>query len=169
MLGRLHLDEAAPIASTQIPSPADPAIVRAKPALLPFSGHGQGGPAALGSSPPSRTAALKSSCPEEAGGDGRPAQFVCRWQETAGQSLGLLSSDGRFKRLPNRNISGASSAPRRQVLQAQDGIELCPGGPSARRGKDLLVASSTGRCCALWSNDRHRAAEWAKTAPRGLC
>ncbi|MFM2157630.1 MAG: hypothetical protein RLZZ124_104, partial [Cyanobacteriota bacterium] len=68
-----------------------------------------------------------------------------------GVSVGLLSSDGRFKRLPLeefRELSGRAAS----VLRLRDGVTLrrvvlC------REGDELVVASSTGRLLRLAVNE----------------
>jgi DNA gyrase subunit A len=68
-----------------------------------------------------------------------------------GAGLGLLSSDGRFKRLPIEEfleLSGRAAT----VLKLKEGVELqrvVPCWPD----RDLVVASSTGRLLRLAVND----------------
>jgi DNA gyrase subunit A len=62
-------------------------------------------------------------------------------------SIGLLSSDGRFKRLPIeefQELSGRAAT----VLRLKEGVELQRVVP-CREGQDLVVASSTGRMLRL--------------------
>jgi DNA gyrase subunit A len=72
-------------------------------------------------------------------------------EQAAGASVGLLSSDGRFKRLPLEDfqeLSGRATS----VLKLKDGVTLqrvvlC------RESEELVVASSTGRMLRLAVND----------------
>jgi DNA gyrase subunit A len=68
-----------------------------------------------------------------------------------GISLGLLSSDGRFKRLPLEEFQELSSRAS-SVLKLKEGVNLrrvviC------REGQDLVVASSSGRLLRLAVNE----------------
>jgi DNA gyrase subunit A len=72
-------------------------------------------------------------------------------EQEAGASVGLLSSDGRFKRLPIddfQELSGRTTS----VLKLKDGVTLervvlC------RDDEELVVASSTSRMLRLAVND----------------
>jgi len=72
-------------------------------------------------------------------------------EAAAGASIGLLSSDGRFKRLPIEDfqeLSGRAAS----VLKLKDGVTLqrvvlC------REGEELVVGSSTGRLLRLAVNE----------------
>jgi DNA gyrase subunit A len=72
-------------------------------------------------------------------------------EAASGASVGLLSSDGRFKRLPIEDfqeLSGRAAS----VLKLKDGVTLqrvvlC------RESEDLVVASSTGRLLRLAVNE----------------
>ena len=66
-------------------------------------------------------------------------------------SLGLLSSDGRFKRLPLeefQELSGRAAT----VLKLKEGVEL-QRVVACRDGDELVVASSTGRLLRLAVNE----------------
>jgi len=143
MLGRLHLDEAAPIG--EHPAPARLILpIAAKPALLAFSATGK---VALlrWEFAAQQNGGIEKFLPESLGGDGI-RQLLPLGKEPQG-SLGLLSSDGRFKRLPIETfleLSGRAAT----VLKLKDGIELCRV-VDCQEGEDLLVASSTGRMLRL--------------------
>jgi DNA gyrase subunit A len=66
-------------------------------------------------------------------------------------TLGLLSSDGRFKRLPIETFSELSGRAA-TVLKLKDGVQLRRVVP-CRDGQDLVVASSTGRLLRLAVTD----------------
>jgi len=69
----------------------------------------------------------------------------------SGASVGLLSSDGRFKRLPIeefQDLSGRATS----VLKLKEGVSL-QRAVLCREGEDLVVASSTGRLLRLAVND----------------
>ncbi len=146
-LGRLHLEEPAPLGDH--PSPARLILpVSGKPAVLAFTAAGK---VALlrwefsGQQP----GPLESFLPESLAGD--PVVQLLPLPAAPSGSLGLLSSDGRFKRLPIDTfleLSGRAAT----VLKLKDGVQLrrVVGGPS---GVDLVVASSTGRLLRLPLND----------------
>jgi DNA gyrase subunit A len=74
-------------------------------------------------------------------------------QEAEGKSVGLLSSDGRFKRLPLaefQDLSGRATS----ILKLKEGVSLkrvvlC------QDGDDLVVGSSTGRLLRLEVNEEN--------------
>ncbi|MBM5826538.1 MAG: DNA topoisomerase 4 subunit A [Cyanobacteria bacterium M_surface_7_m2_040] len=147
MLGRLHLDEAAPLGD-------HPALARLilptsqQPALLAFTASGR---VALlrwefaGQQPGN----LDRFLPDGLNGD--PVVQVLPLPNTADATLGLLSSDGRFKRLPLedfQDLSGRAAT----VLKLKEGVTLqrvvvC------REGGEVVVASSTARLLRLAVND----------------
>jgi DNA gyrase subunit A len=146
-LGRLHLEEAAAIG--EHPAPAQLIVpVAEEPSLLAFSATGrvallrwefagqQSGP-------------LEKFLPDSLAGD-RVVQLLPLPKHT-GTSLGLLSSDGRFKRLPIEEfleLSGRAAT----VLKLKDGVELQRVVP-CEEGRELVVASSTGRLLRLAVRD----------------
>ncbi|MEB3182833.1 MAG: DNA topoisomerase (ATP-hydrolyzing), partial [Cyanobacteriota bacterium] len=143
MLGRLHLEEASPLGDH--PAPARLILpVSEEPSLLAFSAAGrvallrwefagqQSGP-------------LEKFLPESLAGD-RLIQVLPLPRQPGG-SLGLLSSDGRFKRLPIEEfleLSGRAAT----VLKLKDGVTLQRVVPIGNGG-ELVVASSTGRLLRL--------------------
>ena len=147
MLGRLHLEEAADLG--EHPAPARVLLpVAQEPSLLVFSASGR---VALlrwefaGQQPGS----LEKFLPEGLAGD-RLVQVVTLPKQPSG-SLGLLSTDGRFKRLPIEEfleLSGRAAS----VLKLKDGVELLRVVP-CNGDQDLVVASSTGRLLRLSVND----------------
>ena len=151
MLGRLHLDQ--PCEPGDHPAPARLILpVREQPALLAFTADGR---VALlrwefaGQQPGNLERFLPDSLegatvvqvlavPGAAGSGGVGA---------GGTSLGLLSSDGRFKRLPLadfQDLTGRAAT----VLKLKDGVQL-QRVVTCRDGQDLVVASSTGRLLRL--------------------
>ena len=150
LLGRLHLDE--PIEAGDNPSPARLILpISEKPALLAFTDAGR---VALlrwefaGQQP----GTLEKFLPEGMNGE-RVVQLLRlpSGPDADGTSVGLLSSDGRFKRLPIEDfqeLSGRATS----VLKLKDGVTLqrvvlC------REGEELVVGSSTGRLLRLVVND----------------
>ena len=150
LLGRLHLDEPAPLGDN--PSPARLILpISEKPALLAFTDAGR---VALlrwefaGQQP----GTLEKFLPEGMSGE-QVVQLLPlpSGEKATGASVGLLSSDGRFKRLPLEDfqeLSGRATS----VLKLKDGVTLqrvvlC------RDDEELLVASSTGRLLRLAVND----------------
>ena len=146
-LGRLHLGEAADLGDQ--PPPARLILPTAsQPSLLAFTASGR---VALlrwefaGQQPGSLEKFLPDSLQEE-----QVVQVVTLPHPPEG-SLGLLSSDGRFKRLPIEEfleLSGRATT----VLKLKDGVTLqrvviC------RDGQELVVASSSGRLLRLAVND----------------
>jgi DNA gyrase subunit A len=148
LLGRLHLDEPAPLGDN--PSPARLILpISDKPALLAFTDAGR---VALlrwefaGQQP----GTLEKFLPEGMSGE-RVVQLLTIPQDGTGTIVGLLSSDGRFKRLPIEDfqeLSGRAAS----VLKLKDGVTLqrvvlC------REGQELVVGSSTGRLLRLAVNE----------------
>ncbi len=150
LLGRLHLDEPAPLGDN--PSPARLILpISDKPALLAFTDAGR---VALlrwefaGQQP----GTLEKFLPEGMNGE-RVVQLLPlpAREAAAGASIGLLSSDGRFKRLPIEDfqeLSGRAAS----VLKLKDGVTLqrvvlC------RDAEELVVGSSTGRLLRLAVNE----------------
>ncbi|MBC1260385.1 DNA topoisomerase 4 subunit A [Synechococcus sp. BSF8S] len=147
MLGRLHLDEAAPLG--EHPAPARLILpVAQKPALLAFSASGR---VALlrWEFAAQQPGSLEKFLPESLVGD--PVVQLLPMPEQSGGTLGLLSSDGRFKRLPIdtfRELSGRAAT----VLKLKEGVRLSRVVPCADE-QDLVVASTTGRLLRLAVND----------------
>ncbi|WP_216904340.1 DNA topoisomerase (ATP-hydrolyzing) subunit A [Synechococcus sp. CCY 9618] len=146
MLGRLHLDEAAELGD--LPPPARLILpVTDQPALLAFSA---GGRVALlrwefaGQQP----GKLERFLPDSLHGE-RVVQ-VLPLPHPPG-SIGLLSTDGRFKRLPIEDFLELSGRPA-TVLKLKERVELQRVVP-CREGEDLVVATSTGRLLRLPVND----------------
>jgi DNA gyrase subunit A len=147
MLGRLHLDQAAELGD--LPPPARLILpVAEQPALLAFSA---GGKVALlrwefaGQQPGKLERFLPDSL------HGETVVQVLPLPQAASGSLGLLSTDGRFKRLPIEDFLELSGRPA-TVLKLKEGVALqrvvpCP------EGEDLVVATSTGRVLRLAIND----------------
>ena len=146
-LGRLHLDEAA--AAADQPAPARLILpISGQPALLAFTASGR---VALlrwefaGQQP----GLLERFLPDGISGD--PVVQVLPLPRETRVSLGLLSSDGRFKRLPLddvQDLSGRATS----VLKLKDGVSLqrvvvC------REGGEVVIASSTARLLRLAVND----------------
>jgi DNA gyrase subunit A len=146
-LGRLHLDVAATVGEQ--PAPARVILPAATaPTLLAFTADGRVAPLRwefAGQQPGN----LERFLPESL--NGASVSQVLPLPEGDGLSLGLLSSDGRFKRLPLEEfleLSGRAST----VLKLKEGVSLrrvvvC------REGDDLVVASSSGRLLRLAMND----------------
>jgi len=147
MLGRLHLEEAAELG--EHPAPARVLLpVAQEPSLLAFSASGRVAQLRwefAGQQPGN----LERFLPEGLAGD-RLVQVLALPKQPSG-SLGLLSSDGRFKRLPIEDfleLSGRAAS----VLKLRDGVELQRVVP-CDTGRELVVASSTGRLLRLSVND----------------
>ncbi|MFQ6539560.1 MULTISPECIES: DNA gyrase/topoisomerase IV subunit A [Aphanothece] len=146
VLGRLHLDE--PVDLGDHPAPGQVMVpVARQPQVLAFTADGR---VALlrwefaGQQP----GLLERFLPDSL--DGATVVQVMplpEGGESGGLSLGLLSSDGRFKRLPLeefQELSGRAAT----VLKLKEGVVLqrvvlC------REGEDLVVGSSTGRMLRL--------------------
>ena len=146
-LGRLHLEEAAALGDQ--PAPARLILPTATaPTVLAFSTDGRVAPLRwefAGQQPGS----LERFLPESLNG-AKVAQVLPLPQGT-GLSLGLLSSDGRFKRLPLEEFQELSSRAS-TVLKLKEGVclrrvVLC------REDQELVVASSSGRLLRLAIND----------------
>ncbi len=143
MLGRLHLEE--PVELGEHPAPAQLILpVAQQPSLLAFT---SGGRVAMlrwefaGQQP----GPLEKFLPDSLEGE-RVVQVLPLENDPA-LSLGLLSTDGRFKRLPIsefQELSGRATT----VLKLKDGVELRKV-VTCREGEDLVVASSTGRVLRL--------------------
>jgi DNA gyrase subunit A len=150
LLGRLHLDEPAPVG--EHPAPARLILpVASQPAVLAFTDAGR---VALlrwefaGQQPGS----VEKFLPDGMHGE-RVVQLLVlpSGGGAAGSSVGLLSSDGRFKRLPIeefQELSGRASS----VLKLKEGVSL-QRAVLCREGQDLVVASSTGRLLRLAVNE----------------
>jgi len=146
-LGRLHLDEAATAADQ--PAPARLILpISGQPALLAFTSSGR---VALlrwefaGQQP----GLLERFLPDGISGD--PVVQVLPLPSEPGVSLGLLSSDGRFKRLPLEDVQDLSGRAT-TVLKLKEGVNLqrvviC------REGGEVVIASSTARLLRLAVND----------------
>ena len=150
LLGRLHLDQPAPLG--EHPAPARLILpVASQPAVLAFTDAGR---VALlrwefaGQQP----GTLETFLPEGMKGERVVQLLVLPSGDTAtGTSVGLLSSDGRFKRLPIeefQELSGRATS----VLKLKDGVSL-KRAVLCRDGQDLVVASSTGRLLRLAVNE----------------
>ena len=152
LLGRLHLDEASSLG--EHPSPARLILpISAKPNLLAFTDAGR---VALlrwefaGQQP----GTLERFLPEGMSGE-RVVQLLAlpSGGDSEGATVGLLSSDGRFKRLPLsdfQELSGRATS----VLKLKDGVSLqrvvlC------REGEELVVGSSTSRLLRLEVNENN--------------
>ncbi len=149
LLGRLHLDEPTPLGEN--PSPARLILpISEKPALLAFTDAGR---VALlrwefaGQQP----GTLEKFLPEGMNGEQMVQLLPVPSGEQARASVGLLSSDGRFKRLPLENfqeLSGRATS----VLKLKDGVTL-------QRvviflySEELVVSRSTSRILRLAVND----------------
>ena len=150
LLGRLHLDQPAPLG--EHPAPARLILpVASQPAVLAFTDAGR---VALlrwefaGQQP----GTLETFLPEGMKGE-RVVQLLVlpSGDAAASTSVGLLSSDGRFKRLPIeefQELSGRATS----VLKLKDGVSL-KRAVLCRDGQDLVVASSTGRLLRLAVNE----------------
>ena len=150
LLGRLHLDQ--PAALGEHPAPARLILaVASQPAVLAFTDAGR---VALlrwefaGQQP----GTLEKFLPDGMSGE-RVVQLLVlpNGDDAAGTSVGLLSSDGRFKRLPIeefQELSGRATS----VLKLKDGVSL-KRAVLCRDGQDLVVASSTGRLLRLAVNE----------------
>jgi DNA gyrase subunit A len=93
---------------------------------------------------------LETFLPEGMKGE-RVVQLLVMPQDPAGATVGLLSSDGRFKRLPIeefQDLSGRATS----VLKLKEGVTL-KRAVLCRDSQDLVVASSTGRLLRLAVNE----------------
>ena len=145
VLGRLHLEEPAELAEQ--PAPARLILpISAQPLLLAFTVSGR---VALlrwefAAQQPGN---LERFLPESLEGE----QVVQVLPLPKQGSLGLLSSDGRFKRLPVgefQELSGRATT----VLKLKEGVSLRRV-VSGQEGDLLVVASSTGRMLRLLMNE----------------
>ncbi len=147
VLGRLHLEEEAELGDQ--PAPARLILpIGESPAVLAFTA---GGRVALlrwefaGQQP----GALERFLP--GGVEGDPVVQVLALPKQPSGTLGLLSSDGRFKRLPIEDfleLSGRAVT----VLKLKDGVRLRRV-VACHEGEDLVAASSTGRLLRLAVNE----------------
>jgi DNA gyrase subunit A len=149
MLGRLHLDQ--PIEPGEHPAPAQLILpVQSQPQVLAFTADGR---VALlrwefaGQQP----GTLEKFLPDSLEG-GTVVQVLPlpTHPDNGSLSLGLLSSDGRFKRLPLddvQELSGRAAT----VLKLKDGVTLRQA-VICREGDNLVAASSAGRLLRLAVN-----------------
>jgi DNA gyrase subunit A len=144
-LGRLRLDQPAEMADQ--PAPARVLLPTAsQPQLLAFSADGR---VALlrwefaGQQPGNLSRFLPDSLEQ--------AQVVEVLPLPADGCLGLLSSDGRFKRLPVHDVMDLSGRAT-TILRLKEGVRLQRVVP-CQEGEDLVVASSTGRMLRLAVNE----------------
>jgi DNA gyrase subunit A len=147
ILGKLHLQEPAELG--EHPAPARLLLpVQAQPALLAFTAAG-------------RVALLRwEFAGQQSGGlekflpdslEGERVIQVLPLPKQPGCSLGLLSTDGRFKRLPLEEfleLSGRAAT----ILKLKEGVEL-QRVVACREDEELVVASSTGRMLRLAINE----------------
>jgi DNA gyrase subunit A len=146
LLGRLHLNEPAPLGE----HPATARLVlplASQPAVLAFTGPGR---VALlrWEFACKQPGTLEKFLPEGMSGE-RVVQLLVlpAADQASGASVGLLSSDGRFKRLPIeefQELSGRAAS----VLQLKEEVSLRRA-VLCREGKELLLASSTSRLSRL--------------------
>jgi len=147
VLGRLHLEEACPFGDH--PAPARLILPTAsQPGVLAFTADGR--VALLRWEFSAQTpGSLEKFLPESLAGE-RVIQVLPLPTPPRG-SLGLLSSDGRFKRLPIEEfleLSGRAAT----VLKLRDGVVL-QRVVACDEQQDLVVASSTGRLLRLAINE----------------
>ena len=150
LLGRLHLDEPAPLGEN--PSPARLILpISSRPALLAFTDAGR---VALlrwefaGQNP----GTLEKFLPEGMSGE-RVVELLPVPQEITAKSVGLLSSDGRFKRLPLtdfQDMSGRAAS----VMKLREGVTL-KRVIACNDGDNLVVASNIGRLLRIEVNEVH--------------
>ncbi|MCX5932075.1 MAG: DNA topoisomerase 4 subunit A [Cyanobacteria bacterium] len=146
-LGRLHLDEAAPLG--EHPSPARLILpVAMKPSLLAFSASGRVAMLRWEFAA-QQPGSLDKFLPESLLGD--PIVEVLPLPQNATGTLGLLSSDGRFKRLPVEAFSELSGRAA-TVLKLKEGVSLTRVVPCCD-GTSLVVGSSSGRLLRLDVNE----------------
>jgi DNA gyrase subunit A len=150
MLGRLHLQDAVPFgehgACARLILPVQPV-----PQLLAFTSGGR--VAALRwEFAAQQPGALDKFLPDSVTGQTEQVVDVILLPPgDADFSIGLLSSDGRFKRLAGadlRDLSGRATS----VLKLKDGVQL-ERAVLCRSGEELAVASSTGRMLRLPIDD----------------
>ena len=146
-LGRLHLDEAAPLG--EHPSPARLILpVTMKPSLLAFSASGRVAMLRWEFAA-QQPGSLDKFLPEGLLGD--PIVEVLPLPQNSTGTLGLLSSDGRFKRLPVEAFSELSGRAA-TVLKLKEGVTLTRVVPCCD-GTSLVVGSSSGRLLRLDVNE----------------
>ena len=149
VLGRMHLAEASPLGDD--PSPAQIILpIEPAPRLL---GVSEGGRVAMvrwefaGQQP----GPLDRFLPN--GLDGDPIVSIAELPQGdgSGQSLGLLSSDGRFKRLPLADVldlSGRATS----MVKLKEGVTLCSA-TICREHTDLVLITNVGRLLRLPVNE----------------
>ena len=149
VLGRLHFGDPCPVSDA--PSPARVILpIEPPPRLLAISANGR---VALvrwefaGQQP----GALERFLPSGLEGDPIVAITPLPVQESSDLSLGLLSSDGRFKRLPLVDVldlSGRATS----VVKLKEGVQLKTA-VICREHQDLLLVSDIGRMLRLPINE----------------
>ena len=149
VLGRLHFGDPCPVSDA--PSPARVILpIEPPPRLLAISANGR---IALvrwefaGQQP----GALERFLPSGLEGDPIVAITPLPVQESSDLSLGLLSSDGRFKRLPLADVldlSGRATS----VVKLKEGVQLKTA-VICREHQDLLLVSDIGRMLRLPINE----------------
>ena len=149
VLGRLHFGDPCPVSDA--PSPARVILpIEPPPRLLAISANGR---VALvrwefaGQQP----GALERFLPSGLEGDPIVAITPLPLQESSDLSLGLLSSDGRFKRLPLADVldlSGRATS----VVKLKEGVQLKTA-VICREHQDLLLVSDIGRMLRLPINE----------------
>ena len=149
VLGRLHFGDPCPVSDA--PSPARVILpIEPPPRLLAISASGR---VALvrwefaGQQP----GALERFLPSGLEGDPIVAITPLPVQESSDLSLGLLSSDGRFKRLPLADVldlSGRATS----VVKLKEGVQLKTA-VICREHQDLLLVSDIGRMLRLPINE----------------
>ncbi|BEV35387.1 DNA topoisomerase (ATP-hydrolyzing) [Synechococcus sp. M16CYN] len=149
VLGRLRLSDPCPVGNA--PSPARIILpIEPSPRLLAISANGR---VALvrwefaGQQP----GALKRFLPSGLERDSVVAITPLPNQDSSGLSLGLLSSDGRFKRLPLTEVldlSGRATS----VVKLKDGVQL-KSAMICHEHQDLLLISDIGRALRLPINE----------------
>jgi DNA gyrase subunit A len=149
VLGRLHFGDPCPVSDA--PSPARVILpIEPPPRLLAISANGR---VALvrwefaGQQP----GALERFLPSGLEGDPIVAITPLPVQESSDLSLGLLSSDGRFKRLPLADVldlSGRATS----VVKLKEGVQLNTA-VICREHQDLLLVSDIGRMLRLPINE----------------
>ena len=149
VLGRLHFGDPCPLSDA--PSPARVILpIEPPPRLLAISANGR---VALvrwefaGQQP----GVLERFLPSGLEGDRIVALAPLPMQESSDLSLGLLSSDGRFKRLPLAEVldlSGRATS----VVKLKDGVQL-KAAVICREHHDLILVSDIGRMLRLPINE----------------
>ena len=149
VLGRLHFGDPCPLSDA--PSPARVILpIEPPPRLLAISANGR---VALvrwefaGQQP----GVLERFLPSGLEGDPIVALAPLSMQESSDLSLGLLSSDGRFKRLPLAEVldlSGRATS----VVKLKDGVQL-KAAVICREHHDLILVSDIGRMLRLPINE----------------